>query len=218
MEKLLTVKKIVCPSIEAAEVPTILDKAGVAFQPIDCVDWEADYPYAPNVSFRLAHTGSSLLIEYEVEEDSVASVAGHDNGRVWEDSCCEFFSQPVAGGPYYNMECNCTGTLLIGCGPQREGRELAPTSVLESVKRWSSLGHEPFSERIGKTCWRMALIIPAEAFFRNAIIGFDGMRMKGNFYKCGDHLQKPHFLSWNPIHVDRPDFHRPEFFGELVFE
>ena len=64
----------------------------------------------------------------------------------------------------------------------------------------------------------MALIIPAEAFFRTAIIGFDGMRMKGNFYKCGDHLQKPHFLSWNPIHVDRPDFHRPEFFGELVFE
>ena len=87
MEKLLTVKKIVCPSIEAAEVPAILDKAGVAFQPIDCVDWEADYPYAPNVSFRLAHTGSSLLIEYEVEEDSVASVAGHDNGRVSKNSC-----------------------------------------------------------------------------------------------------------------------------------
>ena len=42
--------------------------------------------------------------------------------------------------------------------------------------------------------------------------------MKGNFYKCGDHLSVPHFLSFAPIGVPKPDFHRPEFFCTLEFE
>ncbi len=42
--------------------------------------------------------------------------------------------------------------------------------------------------------------------------------LKANFYKCGDELQTPHFLSWNPIEIEKPDFHRPDFFGTLRFE
>ncbi|WP_336524905.1 carbohydrate-binding family 9-like protein, partial [Bacteroides acidifaciens] len=26
------------------------------------------------------------------------------------------------------------------------------------------------------------------------------------------------FLSWNPIEIEKPDFHRPDFFGTLEFE
>ena len=40
-------------------------------------------------------------------------------------------------------------------------------------------------------------------------------KLLGNFYKCGDATEMPHYLSWNPIQTERPDFHRPEFFGEL---
>ena len=46
----------------------------------------------------------------------------------------------------------------------------------------------------------------------------DGKEIKANFYKCGDELQTPHFLSWNPIQIEQPDFHRPDFFGTLEFE
>ena len=35
--------------------------------------------------------------------------------------------------------------------------------------------------------------------------------------KCGDDLTVPHFLSWNPIKTEKPDFHRPEFFGTVKF-
>lgn len=217
MEQELNVKKIAVLPAEASGVPAVLDEAGVAFQRIACVDWEKDFPYAPEVAFRIAHTGNHILLEYQVVEDSVAAMAGHDNGRVWEDSCCEFFVQPTADGPYYNVECNCTGTVLLGCGPRREGREHAPASVLKSIKRWSSLGAMPFTERLEKTRWNLALIIPVEAFFHHAIISLEGMPMRANFYKCGDKLTKPHFLSWQKITVDHPDFHRPEFFGSLLF-
>ena len=44
----------------------------------------------------------------------------------------------------------------------------------------------------------------------------DGI-MRGNFYKCGDLTQREHYLSWNRVACAEPDFHRPEFFGELEF-
>ena len=44
-----------------------------------------------------------------------------------------------------------------------------------------------------------------------------GKVMRANFYKCGDLTVHPHFLSWNPVTSEQPDFHRPCDFGELYF-
>ena len=193
----------------------LLDEQQVAFTDVTNANWSADYPYKPAFSFRMAHTSQSLIIEYHVREASIASVAGRDNGRVWEDSCCEFFSQLPGDDFYYNMECNCTGRLLIGCGPVREGRHLAPASVLDKVQRWSSLGSDDIILIEGDFSWNMVLIIPKEAWFQSNVQSFDGMKMKANIYKCGDKLSQPHFLSWNKIDIETPDFHRPDFFGEM---
>ncbi len=193
----------------------LLDEQQVAFTDVTNANWSADYPYKPAFSFRMAHTSQSLIIEYRVREASIASVAGRDNGRVWEDSCCEFFSQLPGDDFYYNMECNCTGRLLIGCGPVREGRQLAAASVLNKVQRWSSLGSDDIALIEGDFSWNMVLIIPKDAWFQSNVQSFDGMKMKANIYKCGDKLSQPHFLSWNKIDIETPDFHRPDFFGEM---
>ncbi len=193
----------------------LLDEQQVAFTDVTNANWSADYPYKPAFSFRMAHTSQSLIIEYRVREASIASVAGRDNGRVWEDSCCEFFSQLPGDDFYYNMECNCTGRLLIGCGPVRKGRHLAPASVLDKVQRWSSLGSGDIALVEGDFSWNMVLIIPKDAWFQSNVQSFDGMKMKANIYKCGDKLSQPHFLSWNKIDIETPDFHRPDFFGEM---
>ena len=74
------------------------------------------------------------------------------------------------------------------------------------VKRWSSLGGEPFEERLGECSWELAMVIPVSAFFQHSVGSLDGKTMKGNFYKCGDKLQTPHFLSWSPIGLERPMF------------
>ncbi|MFR4039417.1 MAG: carbohydrate-binding family 9-like protein, partial [Butyricimonas faecalis] len=39
-----------------------------------------------------------------------------------------------------------------------------------------------------------------------------------NIHKCGNKLPHPHFVTWNPIPTEKPDFHRPEFFGTLIFK
>ena len=65
----------------------------------------------------------------------------------------------------------------------------------------------------GPAAWSLELEIPF------ALICGEGVcptRLLANFYKCGDKTAVPHFLSWNPVEVPSPDFHRPEFFGELI--
>ena len=215
--KILEVKKVQVPvGLTAEQVPSIMNENGLAFVTIDTVNWN-DYPYKPAVRFRIVHTGTEILIHYQVKEASVRAVAQGDDGRVWEDSCTEFFVSPEGNDFYYNFECNCIGRLLLHGGVAGD-RPAASPEVMSSIKRWSSLGSEPFEERVGECSWESALIIPASALFRHQIEKLDGLEMRANFYKCGDLLQTPHFLSWNAIQLPEPKFHCPEFFGILNFD
>lgn len=213
----MKVKKIAKLIQDAQDIPALLDNENIACQPINIVNWKT-YPYQPEVAFRIAHTDDAILLHYIVTENSVRAKYGEDNGSVWTDSCVEFFSIPAGDEIYYNLECNCIGTILLAAGPERNNREHASKEVTKQVKRWASLGREPFEERIGTCTWEVALLIPYAVFFKHTIKSLDGMGINCNFYKCGDELQTPHFLSWNPIHTENPDFHRPDFFGLLEFE
>jgi hypothetical protein len=215
--KSLTITKITSAASPSGEaVPALLDQHKVESHPIEIANWQA-YPYKPEVSFRIAHTGKEILLHYKVKEASVRAVATKDNGRVWEDACVEFFVSPDGDNTYYNFECSCIGKLLIQEGIPGN-RKSAEQDVLSSVKRWSSLGNEPFDEKVGECSWELTMIIPVTAFYKHSLESLDGKKMKGNFYKCGDKLQTPHFLSWSPIQAERPMFHLPAYFGTLFFE
>lgn len=212
------IKKVSDAGISIEAIPALLDQERVAFEPITCVNW-AEYPYAPEAKFRIAHTGRHILLNYVVTEASVRAMAGADNESVWEDACVEFFSIPqTADGIYYNVECNCVGQILMAAGAKREGREPAPQAVIDTIERWCSLGREGFAERIGVCTWQVVLRIPCSAYFKHHLTDLSGITMRANFYKCGDKLQTPHFLSWNPIKLPSPNFHCPPFFGEVTFE
>ena len=216
MQQLL-LKRVLEKPVRAHQVPELLDKYEVAFTQLDHANWADSYPYKPKVKFRMAYADDQLLLHYIVSEDSVAAVAPDDGGRVWEDSCCEFFLQPFDDGPYYNFECNAAEKMYIACGMSREGRKQVATYLYRSVKRWSSFGHRAFAERQGRHTWELALVIPLEVLTAHHLRHPKGMVMRANFYKCGDKLQNPHFLSWNPVDCDHPDFHRPSSFGKIVF-
>lgn len=198
----------------AKDVCAHFDKYNIDWTPIDNVNWPQQYPYKPEVKFRIAYTDSALILNYEVFERSVAAVAPTDNGNVWEDSCVEFFLQAEEGGEYYNVECNCVGTLLIAHGMDRNSRTPLAPDVLKRVKRYSTLGTDNFEERKLKEPWRISLIIPLDLL---GIERLDGSKLRCNFYKCGDNLSVPHFLSWAPIETESPDFHRPDFFKPIEF-
>ena len=212
----LSITRIASLPSTAAEVPAVLDLMNVAFQPIASVNWPAEYPYCPDVAFRMAWCSDGLVLHYRVNEQSVRARYAEDNGNVWTDSCVECFLRNASEDTYYNIECNCIGTLLVGVGSGRHGRQRMSADVIQGVKRWASLGCEPFDELLDSTIWEVALVIPASIFAAHPLRLEVGATLCANFYKCGDELSVPHFLSWNPIDVPQPDFHRPEYFGELL--
>ena len=202
-------------ALPASDIPQLLAARGVPYRNIDILNWPEAFPYRPEVQFAIVRSADALLLHYRVTEDQVLSRVGQDQGPVWSDSCVEFFCQPEGGDLYYNFECNCIGRLMIGAGTSREGRELASPQVLASIGRWASLGGRPIPDRLERTCWETALIIPAPAFYRHEFRSLESLKLRVNFYKCGGTDAYKHYLSWAPISAPKPDFHRPEYFKPL---
>lgn len=211
----MEIQKINAAGITADKVASVFKENRIEYNSVENVNWPSDYPYKPDFKFAIAHDGKNVFIHYKVSEKTSRAAADRDCGRVWEDSCVEFFFAPDENG-YYNFECTCIGKLLIAYGAGRHERQQAPKESLESVQRWASIGSEPFEE---KPCgpWEVALIIPVSALFRHEIHDLDSLEARANFYKCGDLLSTSHFISWAPIKTETPDFHRPEFFAEIKF-
>lgn len=212
----ITVPRIKALPQEAADVPQVMDAMSVPFEPVGVVNWPEEYPYCPDVAFRMAWCPEGLVLHYKVSEQSVRAVYSKDNDQVWTDSCVECFVRNADSNTYYNIECNCVGTLLIGLRGDDCGRSHISPEVLATVKRWASLGREPFGDRMESTDWELALVIPAAVFEKHPISLAEGVKLRANVYKCGDNLPIPHFVSWNPITAEQPNFHRPDCFGELV--
>ncbi|MDR2085694.1 MAG: hypothetical protein LBP72_00805 [Dysgonamonadaceae bacterium] len=215
--KSLTVRKIDFSGCSAGQLSGVMDRESVAYQNISEINWDK-YPYRPEARFRIAHDGKRIFLHYRVEEESIRALYGEDNEAVWTDSCVEFFVRFPKDDFYYNLESNCIGTVLLGARKNRNESELASRAITQTIERASSLGREPFALRKGTHSWDLSLIVPASVFFKNSIRNLSGTTAYGNFYKCGDELLTPHFLSWNNIENPEPNFHLPAFFGELLFE
>lgn len=213
----LTVKKLTCSAPRAEEIPALMKQSGITYNKLECINWPERFPYRPDVEFAIAHTGDCLLVHFRVKEQSVRAVATADNQNIWEDSCVECFISPEDDGTYYNIECNCAGHLLVGGGRVKPDRVRSSMDVMHAIDRWASLGTTPFDTREGETQWEVALSIPLTTFFLHDIKSLAGRTFRANFYKCGDLLPVPHFLSWNPIVSEKPNFHRPDCFGEITF-
>ncbi len=210
----LTVRQLVARNLQAGNIPDLFRENGLEYNAVSCVNWPESFPYAPSVEFALACTSEAFLIHFRVSEEGTRALAVSDHGRVWEDACVEFFLIPAGDGCYYNIECNCIGTLHIAAGAERKGRVPAPTEIMQGVKRWTTLPCLPFEDRPEPLSWEVAMVIPLSTFFMHKLSVVPS-EFTANFYKCGGTGLREHYLSWAPIDTASPDFHRPEFFGKV---
>ena len=215
MKKKLSVPYI--PHLDTMPMESISDELEEQStrQSIECINWPDKFAYRPITVFNLARGDKYLYIDYFVRGNYLRAVNYKDNDPVWQDSCVEFFVQVPGEKEYYNFEFNCIGTAL---GGKRENRNAAvhlSPECLKSIKRYASAGNKPFQEMEGLFAWNLLVAIPFE------LIGLDGNnlpeKLYANFYKCADGTSLPHYLSWSPIETEKPDFHRPDFFGEIYF-
>ncbi len=198
-----------------AEVSARLDTLGRGHK-IAILNWEK-YRYKPDVRFNIAYGDREIYLKYYVRETAVKAEKRDNNEMVCEDSCVEFFVSPADDGMYYNIEINPIGTVLVGAGHGRDDSIRAGHKHIDAIRRLTTMGSEPFTEIKGSIQWCLTLAIPLETFFHHHIDSLRGKRFRANFYKCGDKLSTPHYVTWNPVKTEKPDYHRPEYFGILKF-
>ena len=221
--KTIMIKRVLMNSdtSSAKEIDSSMNDAGVTYNNIDVANWPG-FNYNPIVKFRIAYSKSELYIQYTVKERDLKAVFGKDSeSQPYKDSCCEFFVVPEPGQGYYNLELNCIGkgTFAYRCGDEKVR---FTDEVLSKIRRYSSLGSEPFGIVKGDEKdlkeWNLIVAIPYNVFCKAQMNPVSGTTIKANFYKCGDEMPQKHYFSWNPILTPKPNFHTPDYFGLLIFE
>lgn len=159
---------------------------------------------------QLCHNADTLFVRLEAQEQNIRAQLCGTLDQVCNDSCLEFFFAPLIGDKrYFNFECNPLGNLYVGFGAER------PTRVRQIVKNPQMFCIQPFTTDGG---WGVTYQIPGD-FLRMYMPEFDFTgSAAGNFYKCGDQTQVPHYLAWSSLTCDTPDYHRRGDFGTLVFD
>ena len=173
-----------------------------------------NYPADVSVKFGMAYDLDNFYLKYKVDEKHPKAVCTKTNGPVWEDSCVEFFIS-FNNKEYYNLEFNCIGTRLVGIGTSNKDRQWLNEKTVEKIFTKPTLGVNPIDIEDTPTEWEIDIIIPKSVFASNIRKFEPGQIFKANFYKCGDKQKQMHFLSWNPIEHETPNFHLPAFFGTI---
>ena len=183
---------------------------------VENLNWKETYPYRPITLFNIARSNDSIFIKYSVRGSMLRAIYSNDLDPVNEDSCVEFFCKLPDSDIYMNFEFNCIGTCNAAKRKSKtEGVVRYTLDELAQIKRYPSIGRRAFNEMEGMFEWELTVQIPF------TLMGIDPNNLPekilGNFYKCADGTDSPHYVSWSPIKTKKPNFHCPEFFGELIF-
>lgn len=215
MDKTLTIPRIMpFGEFEPQSIIGVLHDKGAQIS-IDSVNWQ-EYPYKPLAVANVAHDGTYIYIDFFVRCNYLRAVNSENNSAVSQDSCVEFFVSPTCDNHYWNFELNCIGAINASHRSVRNNPTRLTAEELSRVLRYCSCGSRPFNEVTGLFSWNVLIAVPLD------LIGvkYEGtaIEMRGNFYKCASATSQPHYLSWNPIDTEKPDFHRTDFFGKIVLE
>jgi hypothetical protein len=190
-----------------------LDENGTRLS-VEAVNWPDKFGYRPLTTVCVGYSNSAIYVLFQVHGNCLRAASTRDNQNVNEDSCVEFFVKQKGSDTYFNFEFNCIGICKAAkhIGDRHNATDFTQEQ-LDRINRWSSLGKRAFHELNGMFSWELCVSIPFE------LMEVDPEKLPekllGNFYKCADATEQPHYVSWNPIQTEKPDFHRPEFFGDL---
>lgn len=199
----------------ADEISTLLENRGQR-QSIASLNWPDLYDYMPLTSFTAAHSGRFIYIDFFVRCNYLRAENYTPLSPVSQDSCVEFFVSPTSDNHYWNFEFNCIGAINASHRSERSNPTRLTPEELGTIRVSPSCGTRPFREMEGIFSWNLLVAIPLELI--GAEYKGEPIEMTANFNKCASATSAPHYLSWNPIDSEKPDFHRPDCFGHITLD
>ncbi|MGL5151026.1 MAG: carbohydrate-binding family 9-like protein [Clostridium sp.] len=178
--------------------------------------------YKPFVEVKLFYTDEDIRVKFFATEEKIRVNESKFNAPVWEDSCVEFFflPEPEKDDRYFNFEINAAGVLVLQLDNKPPVREYMTYVNPQFFEIKADVTVENQREFDNFKVWTIEYKIPfkfIKAFFRDFDVT-SGKIIKGNFTKCGDLTDKPHFGTWANIDTENPAFHVPRCFNEIKFE
>lgn len=176
----------------------------------------------PKTQANLLYDNEFVYVNFHVEDRFFRAIRTDYNSSVCLDSCVEFFFTPcddISTG-YFNIEMNCIGTMLFNHQLNRDGKKIAISiDDAKQIELYSSLNDVINTEIKEPVKWRVEYRVPISILEKYAPVTKPqpGVIWRANFYKCADETSHPHWLTWAPVEMPKPDFHRPEFFGIIEF-
>jgi hypothetical protein len=181
--------------------------------------WHMESYATPKVTVKLLYDNKNLFVKFNVSENYTKAMYTKYQDMVCQDSCVEFFVT-CDNNEYFNFEVSAVGTLLLYLGEDRNIRIPIPENDASKIQIITSLPKGIKLPTTNFPNYSVAYSIPFTLFAKYSKTPFPASKTcwKGNFYKCGDLTPEPSWGCWSKIITESPDFHRPDFFGNLLFE
>jgi hypothetical protein len=177
--------------------------------------------FRPIVYMKMMYDEANLYLIFKVKDKYVRCINTEINGDVWEDSCVEFFFAPNLeySNNYFNLEINCGGTPLMFYNEPNKDYKPLPVELIKGIKIAHSLPVRIDSEIKENITWTLEYKLPLSII--NKYLEFEepkkGVIWKVNFHKIAENNSNPHYITWSPIGGEEPNFHQPEYFGNIEF-
>jgi len=216
MRKVYTVKRVRFADVDTEGFWESIPAAALTERP-----WE-EFTYHPATNARLVMSEKGFHLLMTSRESFLRAEETNLNAGVCEDSCMEFFFMPAPekSKSYVNIEMNPKGVYHCGMGTGRHERWFPSTEANRclNIKAGTETGKVECVET--EQLWWVRYDLPW--VYLDSLFGKDtyesGKVMRGNFYKCGDSTVHVHYNTWSGIGLPKPDYHCPDWFGELVIE
>lgn len=185
-----------------ADVPTAL---------IDVFQWEDEKKYRPGSFAKMCFVkNEGVYVLLMSEEENPKAVYTKRDEPIYKDSCLEVFLSLGTEG-YINIETNSVGAYLSEFGEKRENRRFLKEltnekPIVTPIKDEKMWGNEIFiSEKL------LSDIYPSFCVLCKGVY-------RGNFYKCGDETETPHYGSFSQMGSLSLGFHNPELFAQIIVD
>ena len=171
-----------------------------------------DTPDTVKAWAQLAYDDEAILVRLWTEEYQHRATEVGPVGKPYEDCCLEFFFSPMENdGRYFNFENNAIGCCFLGIG----------SGLSDLVRLIPDTDEDLFDRSVAhfEGGWEIEYRFPysfIKRFFPDFTV-YKGKKIRANCFKCADLTEPPHYLSWSPVAKENFTFHKPECFGEMIF-
>ena len=191
-------------------------------QEIPITNFMGEIPaFQPVVRAKMMYDKDNLYLIYKVDDRHVRIQNTRFNSSVSADACVEFFFSPDKEWPlrYFNLEINAGGTGLMAY--HQDGKRInLKEEDFQSMEIAHTLPKYLDKEISEPVTWFLEFKLPLEMLRKYGKVTQPekGVTWKANFYKTSGRSTNPHYITWSVVDNPTPQFHLPQFFGDIIFK